>query len=96
MPRTEVVGAYFDTRTDAYQPLFGAHNGERLPAFVQLDLRVAKRWRLGGDDLEVYLDVQNATNRENSEEVVYNADFTQKSYIRGLPFLPVAGARLSW
>ena len=99
MPRTAVVGAYFDSRRDTYQPLFGDHNGDRLPAFVQLDARVSKRIALAGpdlDELELYLDLQNATDRANAEEVVYSADFATKGYIRGIPILPVIGARLAW
>ncbi|MDX2091259.1 MAG: TonB-dependent receptor [Kofleriaceae bacterium] len=95
-PRTPVVDTYYDARTDRYQPLFGAHNSERLPAFVQLDARIAKRFRLHDYEGEVYLDLQNATNRANAEELVYSTDFATRSTIRGLPFLPVLGARCSW
>jgi hypothetical protein len=96
-PRTPVVGSYFDARSDSYQPLFGAHNSIRIPAFFSVDVRFAKRFRFGGTiEGEVYLDVQNVTNHKNPEELVYNASFTQKDYITGLPILPVAGARLSW
>ncbi|MBX3157927.1 MAG: TonB-dependent receptor [Deltaproteobacteria bacterium] len=95
-PRTPVVGSYFDNRTDRFQPRFGAHNSERLPAFAQLDARIAKRFRVQGGDAEVYLDLQNATDRDNAEEIVYSTDFRTRGAIRGLPILPVAGARWSW
>ncbi len=95
-PRTPVVGTYYDNRADLYQPMFGAHNSDRLPAFVQLDARVAKRFRVENTDGEVYLDLQNATDRENAEEIVYSSDFTKRGTIRGLPILPVVGARWSW
>jgi hypothetical protein len=95
-PRTDVIGAYYDVRADRYEPVFGAHNGARLPAFVQLDARVSKTWRSGRDELEVYLDLQNVTDRDNAEEVVYTADFAERRYITGLPFLPVVGARCTW
>jgi TonB family protein len=95
-PRTPVVGTYYDARSDLYEPLFGEHNADRLPAFVQLDARIAKRLRIGGNEGEVYLDVQNVTDRDNAEEVVYSTDFSQRSTIRGLPILPVLGARWSW
>lgn len=96
-PRTPVIGAYYDARTDSYQPTFGAHNAERIPSFFQLDLRVAKRVKLSAaGELEMYLDVQNVTNRSNPEELAYSADYRQKRYITGLPILPVAGARWSW
>jgi TonB family protein len=95
-PRTPVIGAYFNGSTDTYEPIFGAHNSIRIPPFYALDLRVAKRFKLGKTELEVYLDVQNVTNHSNPEEIVYNTAYTQKGYITGLPILPVIGARFSW
>jgi TonB family protein len=96
-PRTPVTSAVYDSRTDSYQPVFGPHNSSRIPAFYQLDARLAKRFRLGGTaEFEAYLDVQNVTNRGNPEEVVYNFDYTKKSYITGLPILPVLGGKLTW
>ncbi len=96
-PRTPVVGAYYDSRLDIYEPIFGVQNTERLPTFFQLDARVAKKFEFGkAQSLEIYLDVQNVTNRENAEEVVYSRDYSQRAYITGLPILPVLGARFEW
>jgi TonB family protein len=95
-PRTPVIGAYFNASTDTYEPVFGAHNTIRIPPFYALDLRVAKRFKIGKTELETYLDVQNVTNHSNPEEIVYNTNYTQKGYITGLPILPVLGARFSW
>jgi hypothetical protein len=96
-PRTPVLAAVYDSKTDSYQPSFGATNSSRLPDFYQFDARFSKRFKLGeSSDLELYLDVQNVTNHANPEEVVYNYDYTQKSYITGLPLLPVIGGKLTW
>ena len=95
-PRTPVVDAYSDGKTGTSEPLFGALNSIRIPAFWQLDVRVSKRFAIGRSALEVYLDVQNVTGRDNPEEIVYSPDYTQRRYITGLPLLPVIGARLSW
>lgn len=96
-PRTEVVGAAYDARVDGSQPLFGRHNATRLPNFYQLDARVAKAFKFGKTSTaEVYLDVQNVTNQKNPEEVVYNFDYSKKSFITGLPILPVIGGKLTW
>jgi TonB family protein len=93
-PRTPVAGSYFDSRSATYQPVLGAKNSIRIPEFVELDVRVAKRFKLQTSSLEIYLDVQNITNRKNPEEIAYNADYTQRRYIEGLPILPVLG--LKW
>jgi len=92
-PRTAVVGALYDSRRDLFAPDFAAKNRDRIPAFFQLDLRGSKRWTLPYGALEAYLEVQNVTNRENPEEVVYSTSYRQKAYVTGLPILPVAGLR---
>jgi hypothetical protein len=95
-PRTPVIGAFVSARRDLYEPVFGAQNSIRIPAFVQLDARVAKRFQGSWGKAEVYIDVQNVTDRSNPEEIVYDYRYAKKAYISGLPTLPVAGARLEW
>jgi len=95
-PRTPVVRSYFDSGTDSFQPVFGDINARRIPAFVQADVRLAKRFTIGPSILEAYLDVQNVTARSNPEEIVYSPDYGQRRYITGLPILPVAGVKWSW
>ncbi len=95
-PRTPVIGSYFDTRTATYQPILGAQNSTRIPAFAQIDVRLSKRFQFKTSHLELYLDVQNVTDRANPEEIVYSPDYTQKRYIDGLPLLPVFGAKLEY
>lgn len=83
-----------ERRGDAYVALDGPLLSERLPAFVQLDLRLdhvwLRPWGTGGT-LDFYLDVQNVTNRENPEGVTYNTDYSERSYTRGLPVFPSIG-----
>jgi len=93
-PRTHVVGTFYDARRDRVQPLFGAQNEIRIPLFMQLDLRASQTLDIGGTELSVYLEVQNVTNRDNVEELVYSPDFSRRDGIKSLPILPVAG--LSW
>jgi TonB family protein len=96
-PRTPVVAATYDARTDTYQPVFGATNTLRIPSFYSFDARVTKRFKLGSkEELELYLDVQNVTDHHNPEEIIYNFDYSDRSYITGLPILPVLGAKLTW
>jgi len=96
MPRTPVVGSYLNGLTGNYEPMFGAQNSIRIPAFYQLDARADKSFVMRRTKLSVSVDVQNITNRKNPEEIVYNENYTQKSYIIGLPILAVAGARLEF
>lgn len=94
-PRTPVVGSAFDARSDRFDPVFGPHNGIRLPAFWQLDVRAERTFALGrGVRLLLFADIQNVTNRENAEEIVYSSTFRRRDTIKGLPALAVIGARL--
>ncbi len=96
MPRTPVVGAYYNSRRDLYEPVFGKQNSVRIPDFAQADLRLSKRFNWDTTKLELYADVQNITNRKNREDIVYNYNYTARNYITGLPTLAVVGARLDW
>src|SRR6185369_4618211 len=64
---------------------------ERLPFFMQLDLRVDRLWRRRTAIWNLYLDIQNVTNRLNPEGVTYSDDFATRSYTRGLPIFPSLG-----
>jgi TonB family protein len=96
VPRTSVIGAFFNANTGGYEPVFGAHNDVRIPAFYQVDARLERSWVLRRNKLNIFLDVQNVTNRKNPEEIIYNRQLTQRFYITGLPALAVLGARLEF
>jgi hypothetical protein len=95
-PRTPVVGSYTDTTTGQFDPVFGAQNSIRLPAFYQLDLRAERRFVWSSASLDIYLDVLNVTFHKNAEEFVYSYDYGRKSVITGLPILAVLGAKVSF
>jgi len=95
-PRAPVLGAVHDDATDAYVPVFGPVGAMRLPATFALDARAAKHLRSGGLEGELYLEVLNATNHRNVEEIVYSTSYRRSGAITGLPVLPVFGARLAW
>ncbi len=95
-PRTPVTGAYYDARTDTFQPIFGAQSSTRIPPFYALDLRASKRFNIARTELEAYADVQNVTNRKNPEELVYTRDYSKQGTITGLPILPSLGLRFAW
>lgn len=92
-PRTPVIGAYFDGRRNLYEPILGTRNSIRIPTFMQLDVRLSKTFKIATTKAEVYLDVQNVTDRNNAEELIYSQNYGERSIIRGLPILPVFGAR---
>ncbi len=95
MPRTPVIDSYLG-RNGYYEPVFGAHNSIRIPAFYQLDVRGEKAFVMQRMKVSAFIDMQNITNRKNPEEIIYSQNYQQKSYIIGLPTLAVAGARVEF
>ncbi|HJX63452.1 MAG TPA: TonB family protein [Polyangia bacterium] len=92
-PRTPVVGSVVNASADRYEPLFGAVNSSRNPAFHQLDLRVDKRWVFDRWILDTYLDVQNVYNHRYAEGLGYSYDYSQAKPQSGLPILTIFGVR---
>jgi len=46
-------------------PVLGRLNGERLPDYHRLDLRLSRKWRLSTGTLTFFADVQNLSDRRN-------------------------------
>ncbi len=90
---TPVVASLYDVDGNYYYPLPGQPWSERLPDFVQLDVRVDKRFVFNNWVLALYLDIQNVTNQQNPEGLFYSFNYTQKSYVYGIPILPSLGIR---
>jgi len=70
---------------------------QRLPAFFQVDARIDRHWRKPHGTWAVYLDVQNATARNNIESIRENVELVEEknvlttTKISGLPILPMIG-----
>jgi hypothetical protein len=95
LPRTPVIGAFYDAKDDVYQPVFGPQNSVRLPDFWQLDLRVERSFALGtAATLLLYVEGLNVTDHANGEEYIYNVDYSRRSTVTGLPAIAVVGARV--
>lgn len=90
-PRTAVTTAVPNTRSGDWDPVFAAHNADRLPWFFELSLRTAYRYRASWGSLSTWLDVQNATARRNAAEFFYSTDYSRRGVVQGLPILPMLG-----
>jgi hypothetical protein len=89
-PFTPVADAYVNQKME-WTAVDGPILSQRLPYFAQLDLRIDRLWRRGTAIWNLYLDIQNVTNRLNPEGVTYSDDFSKQSYTRGLPIFPSIG-----
>jgi len=93
-PKTPIVGAVYDARTDTYAPRYGAINSDRAALYHRLDLHLEKTWTFTAWKLMAYLDVQNVYNATNSEYAAYNYDYTKsKNTPTFPPFFPSLGLR---
>ncbi|MDP7040034.1 MAG: hypothetical protein QGI45_12800 [Myxococcota bacterium] len=92
-PTTPVIGTVVDTDWDYYVPSYGDVNTGRLPPFYQLDIRLDKRWIYDNWTLNLYVDIQNISNRSNPTSIAYSYDYSEESYSGGLPILPIMGLR---
>jgi TonB family protein len=95
-PYTPVVNRVYDLDSRAYFPVYGEEDSERLPVFYQLDARFDKDWVFKRWTLTFYLDLQNATSRQNVEVMSWTDDFSAEAPISGLPIIPAFGLRGEW
>jgi hypothetical protein len=94
MPRTPVVGAFFDSAAGQSRPVLGNLDSSRLPAFAELDVRVERKWQRRWGSIAVSAEIVNVTDRANAEAIVYSGDYSRHAYVTGLPLLVLAGLRL--
>ena len=91
-PYTPYSGGIYDLDQDFYTGYStAAYNSERLPDFFALNLRADKTFTFEKWQLDAYADFLNVVRGENPEFVVYNYDYTDRRFIRSLPFIPSFG-----
>jgi TonB family protein len=95
-PYTPVVNRFEDLDSRTFVPVFGATDSARLPAFWSIDARVDHDWVYRNWTLTAYLDLQNATNRQNVEVMGWTFDYAEEDPVAGIPLLPAFGFRGEW
>jgi hypothetical protein len=85
----ENIGTYIPLST--YPP-----NGQRLPLFHSLDVRVDKTWAFPWGAIDAYLDVLNIYNQANVDGVTYDYNSTHQAYVNDLPIIPSIGLRVDY
>jgi TonB family protein len=93
IPETPVVGGFYDTDYNDWDPVNGEPLSIRRQTFHQLDLRAERTWVFESWRFSAYLDVQNVYNAENPEATFYDYRFRESGPVRGLPVLPILGVR---
>lgn len=92
-PMTPVIGSYYDADNNTYIPVRGPIYSSRLNDFMQLDVRIDRKFVFNQWLLFAYLDIQNITSHKNEQQINYSYDYSQKQATVGLPILPTFGLR---
>ena len=93
---TPVVNRVFDLDSRSYLPVYGERDSERLAPFYSVDLRIDKDWVYENWTLTLYLDLQNATNRQNVEVMSWNFDYSEEEPLTSIPTVPAFGLKGAW
>ncbi|MCC6245692.1 MAG: TonB-dependent receptor [Gemmatimonadaceae bacterium] len=71
------------------------NSGERVPAFIQVDVRVDRRWQPRGKQLIGYIDLQNVLGRQQSTRLQWNPRTQRAELDDGLSSL-IPSIGISW
>jgi len=94
-PYTPYTGGVYDLDMDRYSGDPSTDkNSERMSPYINLDFRVEQRFNIKRARLSIYADLLGIVQGENPDSVTYNYDYTETSYVEGLPFIPSAGFEL--
>lgn len=94
-PTDTVTATTFDGDTSNIVPDFD-DQGERLPLYHQLDVRIDRDFDLGDVHGSLYLDVLNVYYGDNAEGYVYQYDYQKRIQTPGIPVLGTLGIRLEY
>ena len=80
--------------TDGQLDFTRYNSGDRLPTFFALDVRADRRFVFRGSQLVTYLDVQNATSRENISQIAWDTRLRAPKPNESIGLLPSIG--INW
>lgn len=93
--RVQIVSGNPYSPTDPNSPPRQIPWGGTLPLFFQLDVRADRRWHRSWGDINLYIDIQNVTNRRNVEGRNWGYDDAHPTGadldVPGLPIIPFIG-----
>ncbi len=93
LPFTPIEGSLYDAGQDAWVPVPGRPNTERLPAYHKIDLRAAYTWALRGWTLSLTAEIWYVPPSATQLYPTWNYDYTEQGWVVGPGFLPLLGAR---
>ncbi len=90
-PTTPIIGREYDEGAISFIPLFGKNNSTRVDPFLQLDLRVDKKFIYKKWMYSVYFDLQNISYffYKSPEREINNYDYTDKNTVSMPPIIGI-------
>lgn len=85
---TPIIGTNPSSNPDypeLVDPVYGDLNSKRLPDSHKLDVRLDRNYQYQGWNMDLYFEILNLYNHDNVSGYKYNADYTEKEDITGLP-----------
>ncbi len=82
----------YDADADFYNGIqITDENAGRMPPYFQTSLRIDKLWTFRIWQLDTYIDLLNVVRGVNPEFATYSYDYSERAFVRGLPFIPNIG-----
>jgi hypothetical protein len=82
--------------TTFYLPQYGPTDSARLPDYVRLDFSTSIKTVYDTWEWRIYLDMTNILGTKNVLQYEYNTDYSQKTAVYDLPFLPYLGFEVKY
>ena len=96
LPFTPIDDAIYDASGDRWLPQVGSPNGDRLPTYHKLDVRVARRWMFRGWALDASAELWYVPPAANQLYPIWNYNYAEQAWVVGPGLLPLAGLRVTW
>ena len=90
-----IKGFRFGLSTSYWDEYYGNYdNTAKLPAFFELNAVIAYHFKLAGSDVDIRLNLNNITNRENYTRAAWTRDFNRNDDLAGKYYMYVVQAPL--
>lgn len=96
LPWTPVQGSVYDASDDLWRPVLSRPNSARMPAYTKLDVGVKRSFVFDRWTLDLRAELWVVPPSSNVLYPTYSDDWTEQGWVRGIPLLPLLGARATF
>jgi len=96
-PFTDVIAANYDSTRNVYVPVKAAKNAERLPGYSNLTISIEYNqpiWPFNNFEGSTYIGATNLLNHPNVYGYSWSDDYSIKTGVKMLPFVPIFGVKI--